>query len=141
MGRTIAAPCLLISSASSSQTQRGRNIAAPDDKMAVNEGTVARAALVIALSAFVITCGQLLQQLFATSDGLRRFDESVIGRWSQLVRLRFRWWVITSTTCIRWTAVSCLLFDEERVPNAGSTVISNLEIIANLEKINLPLHL
>jgi hypothetical protein len=61
--------------------------------MAVDEGNVATAALVIAISAFVIACGQLLQQFFATADGLRRCQDSVIGGWSQLVQLRFRWLV------------------------------------------------
>jgi hypothetical protein len=59
--------------------------------MADSEVTVAVAALVIAFSALVIACGQLLQQLFNTADGLRRCRKSVIGGWSQLVQLRFHW--------------------------------------------------
>ena len=47
--------------------------------MALDEANVATAALVIAISAFVIACGQPLQQLFATADGLRRCQPSVIG--------------------------------------------------------------
>jgi hypothetical protein len=58
--------------------------------MALDEANIATAALVIAISAFVIACGQLLQQLFATADGLRRCQQSVIGDWSQFVKLRFR---------------------------------------------------
>ncbi|KAF2823684.1 hypothetical protein CC86DRAFT_58612 [Ophiobolus disseminans] len=59
--------------------------------MSTNDASVATAALVIAISAFIIACGQLLQQLFATADGLRRCQASVIGEWSELVQLRFRW--------------------------------------------------
>jgi hypothetical protein len=60
--------------------------------MGVDEGSIATTALIIAMAAFVIACGQLLQQLFATADGLRRCQNSVIGGWSQLVQLRFRWY-------------------------------------------------
>jgi hypothetical protein len=56
------------------------------------EASIAIAALVIALFAFFIACGQLLQQLFTTADDLRQCQESVIGGWSQLVQLRFRWY-------------------------------------------------
>jgi hypothetical protein len=59
--------------------------------MAESEVTVGVAALVIAFAALVIACGQLLQQIFNTADGLRRCQKSVIGGWSQLVQLRFRW--------------------------------------------------
>jgi hypothetical protein len=64
--------------------------------MGVDEGSIAATALIIAMAAFVIACGQLLQQLFATADGLRRCQNSVIGGWSQLVQLRFRWYVSAS---------------------------------------------
>jgi hypothetical protein len=60
--------------------------------MAVNEVTVATAALVIAVVALLIAFGQLIQQLFSTADGYRRCQSSVIGDWWQLVRLRFRWY-------------------------------------------------
>jgi hypothetical protein len=56
-----------------------------------NEDKITTAALVIAISAFVVACGQLLQQLFATADGLRRCQNSVIGGLSKLVQLRSRW--------------------------------------------------
>jgi hypothetical protein len=64
--------------------------------MGVDEGSVATTALIIAMAALVIACGQLLQQLFATADGLRRCQNSVIGGWSQLVQLRFRWYTSVS---------------------------------------------
>jgi hypothetical protein len=61
--------------------------------MGADDDSVATTALVIAIAAFVIACGQLLQQLFVTADGLRRCQSSVIGGWSQLVELRFRWYL------------------------------------------------
>jgi hypothetical protein len=61
--------------------------------MGVDDGSVATTALVIAIAAFITAFGQLLQQLFVTADGLRRCQNSVIGGWSQLVQLRFRWFV------------------------------------------------
>lgn len=51
---------------------------------------VAIAALVIALVSFVNALGQLLQQYFATADGYRRCQPSVMGLWSKRARLRFR---------------------------------------------------
>jgi hypothetical protein len=59
--------------------------------MAVDEISVATAALVIAIVALLIAFGQFVQQLFSTADGYRRCQSSVIGDWSQLVKLRFRW--------------------------------------------------
>jgi L-asparagine transporter-like permease len=53
--------------------------------MAVNEGSVATAALAIAISALVIAVGQFLSQLFSTADGYRRCQPSVIGNGSD-------WW-------------------------------------------------
>jgi hypothetical protein len=60
--------------------------------MAAAEVDVATAALAIAAVALVIALGQLIQQLFGTADGYRRVQSSVIGDWSKLVRLRFRWY-------------------------------------------------
>jgi hypothetical protein len=47
--------------------------------LAVDEGSVATAALTIAISAMVITVGQFLAQLFSTANGYSRFQPSVIG--------------------------------------------------------------
>ena len=52
---------------------------------------VAAAALAVALVAFVIASGQLLQQYFATADGYRRCQRSVMREWATLTRLRWRW--------------------------------------------------
>jgi hypothetical protein len=56
-----------------------------------NEASLAAAALAIAIVALFIALGQLVQQLFGTADGFRRCQDSVVGGWSTLVRLRFRW--------------------------------------------------
>jgi hypothetical protein len=49
------------------------------------------AALIVALLAFVIAIGQLLQQIFGTADGYRRCQSSVIGQWATKTRLSWRW--------------------------------------------------
>jgi hypothetical protein len=59
--------------------------------MAVDEGSVATAALAIAISALIIAVGQFLAQLFSTVDRYRRCQLSVIGEWFKLVELLFRW--------------------------------------------------
>jgi hypothetical protein len=48
-------------------------------------------ALSIALVALVIALGQLLQQYFATADGYRRCQKSVMGEYARMTRLRWRW--------------------------------------------------
>ena len=52
---------------------------------------VAVTALVVSLVALLTTVGQLLQQYFATADGYRRCQASVMGHWAQRTRLRWRW--------------------------------------------------
>lgn len=52
---------------------------------------VAVVALIVSLVALVATTGQLLQQYFATADGYRRCQESVMGDWGKKTRLRWRW--------------------------------------------------
>ncbi len=49
------------------------------------------AALVVALVALLTTISQVAAQLFATADGYRRCQESVMGPWAKLTRRRFRW--------------------------------------------------
>lgn len=61
------------------------------NNMAANEVNVAIAALAVAVVAFLIALGQLLQQLLGTADGYRRCRSSVIGGWSKLVRRRLKW--------------------------------------------------
>lgn len=49
------------------------------------------AALAIALTALAIAVAQLLGQLFATADGYRRCQPSVMGAWAKHTRLRWKW--------------------------------------------------
>ncbi|MCJ1367865.1 hypothetical protein MMC16_007001 [Acarospora aff. strigata] len=55
------------------------------------ETNIAIAALAVALTAFIATSGQLLGQYFATADGYRRCQPSVMGPWAKRTRLRWRW--------------------------------------------------
>ena len=48
-------------------------------------------ALTISLCALTLTLGQLLGQYFATADGYRRCQTSVMGPWAKRTRLRWRW--------------------------------------------------
>lgn len=52
---------------------------------------VSTAALVVALVALFTTMSQVIAQLFATADGYRRCQDSVMGPWAKLTRRRFRW--------------------------------------------------
>ena len=52
---------------------------------------IAVAALVIAFCALFISSGQLLGQYFATAEGYRRCQPSVMGPWAKRTRLRWRW--------------------------------------------------
>lgn len=52
---------------------------------------VSTAALVVALVALFTTMSQVIAQLFATADGYRRCQPSVMGPWAKLTRRRFRW--------------------------------------------------
>lgn len=54
------------------------------------EGTVALAALIIAVVALIPAVLQALQQYVATSEGYRRCQAPVIGSWSKRTRRRFR---------------------------------------------------
>lgn len=52
---------------------------------------VSTAALVVAFVALFTTMSQVIAQLFATADGYRRCQDSVMGPWAKLTRRRFRW--------------------------------------------------
>lgn len=56
-----------------------------------SDTNLAGAALAIALVALLTTIGQLLQQYFATADGYRRCQSSVMGPWARRTRLKWRW--------------------------------------------------
>ena len=55
------------------------------------EANLAAAALAIALVALFTALGQLLQQYFATADGYRRCQKSVMGEYARRTHLRWRW--------------------------------------------------
>ena len=55
------------------------------------EKNLASAALAVALAALAIAITQLLGQMFATADGYRRCQSSVMGAWAQYTRLRWKW--------------------------------------------------
>lgn len=48
-------------------------------------------ALVVALVALIMTISQVMGQFFATADGYRRCQSSVMGEWAKLTRRKFRW--------------------------------------------------
>ena len=48
-------------------------------------------ALIVSLIALLFTLVQLLAQIFATADGYRRCQPSVLGRWASLTNIRWRW--------------------------------------------------
>lgn len=52
---------------------------------------VSYAALAVALVALITTISQVLGQFFATADGYRRCQSSVMGGWAKKTHRRFRW--------------------------------------------------
>lgn len=48
-----------------------------------NDDSTAIVAIVIAIIAFFVTVGQLLQQIFGTAEGYRRCQAPVIGEWAK----------------------------------------------------------
>ena len=59
--------------------------------MPSEQDNTALAAIIIAVIAFFVTTGQLLQQIFGTADGYRHCQASVIGDWATLTRRKWRW--------------------------------------------------
>ena len=55
------------------------------------DSNLAIAALVVALVALFTAISQVLSQLFATADGYRRCQSSIIGPWAKLTTRKFRW--------------------------------------------------
>ncbi|KFY13236.1 hypothetical protein V492_03382 [Pseudogymnoascus sp. VKM F-4246] len=77
-----------------------------------SEGVVAIVALIISLVALLATTGQLLQQYFATADGYRRCQTSVMGGWGNKTRLRWRWREFRFETIYYVPSISILLASE-----------------------------
>lgn len=59
--------------------------------MSNEQNNTAIVAIVIALIAFFVTTAQLPQALFGTAEGYRRWQPSVIGRWAEKTRRKWRW--------------------------------------------------
>lgn len=59
--------------------------------MSNEQDNTAVVAIIIALIAFFVTTAQLLQALFGTAEGYRRCQPSVIGRWAEKTRRKWRW--------------------------------------------------
>lgn len=59
--------------------------------MVASDVNIAAAALAIALVAVVVAVGQIFQQYYATAEGARRCQSSVVGRWHKETRWHFRW--------------------------------------------------
>ncbi|KAI4133377.1 MAG: hypothetical protein LQ341_006174 [Variospora aurantia] len=55
------------------------------------EAQLASAALAVALTALAIAVIQLFGQFFATADGYRRCQPSVMGAWARYTKLRWKW--------------------------------------------------
>lgn len=53
--------------------------------------TLSIAALAVALVALVVALGQILGQYFATAEGYRRCQASVMGPWARKTRMQWRW--------------------------------------------------
>ena len=75
--------------------------------------TVSIVALVVAFVALITTVGQTVGQFFATADGYRRCQPSVMGGWAKLTHRRFRWSEMrfetlytTPAFCIAWAPTS-----------------------------------
>lgn len=69
------------------------------------------AAIVIAIIAFFVTVGQLLQAIFGTAEGYRNCQASVIGKWANDTKRKWRWSEFRFET--RFKTPNILLTDED----------------------------
>ena len=76
---------------------------------------VALSGLVIALVALVISLFQLLQQLFATADGYRNCQSTVIGPWAKLTKRRPVFWQIRIRTIYKVPYIVVGYCDHEEI--------------------------
>ena len=77
--------------------------------MPSEQDNTALAAIIIAIIAFFVTTGQLLQQIFGTAVGYRHCQSSVIGDWATLTRRKWRWSEFRFET--RFTTPNIRLFE------------------------------
>lgn len=71
-------------------------------------------AIAVALVALIVALGQLCGQYFATADGYRRCQASVMGPWAKFTRLRWRWSQFRFETL--FTSPEILFIDYDKVP-------------------------
>lgn len=90
--------------------------------MSSPDTNVAVAAIAIALCALIISSAQLLGQYFATAEGYRRCQPSVMGPWAKRTRLRWRWGQLRFET----------LFTTPQIFLAAFHIDRNQQRIANL---------
>ncbi|KAL8691515.1 MAG: hypothetical protein Q9218_003281 [Villophora microphyllina] len=76
----------------------------------VKDADIASAALAVALVALAIATTQLCGQLFATADGYRRCQPSVMGAWAQHTRLRWKWSEMRFETLFTTPEIFLLLY-------------------------------
>ncbi|KAL8904673.1 MAG: hypothetical protein Q9207_003123 [Kuettlingeria erythrocarpa] len=79
--------------------------------------SLAAAALAVALAALSIATLQLLGQFFATADGYRRCQPSVMGAWAQYTKLRWKW----SEMCFETLFTTPEIFLQKYQPTKGMT--------------------
>ncbi|KAL9024813.1 MAG: hypothetical protein Q9180_007799, partial [Flavoplaca navasiana] len=88
------------------------------------ESKIAIAALVVSLVALVTTVSQVLSQLFATADGYRRCQTSIIGGWGGQTHRKFRWTDLRFETIYTTPRFSLM-------PYTGKTVICGTGAMTN----------
>lgn len=95
----------------------------------VNSDSIADVALVISVVALLVTSAQLLSQIFATAEGHRRCQPSVIGDWAKLTRRKWRWTSFRFETIVTTPEIRLrpLNIDDHPAIDVYDT-LSNLEI-------------
>lgn len=80
----------------------------------VNSESIADVALVISIIALLVTSGQLLSQIFATAEGHRHCQPSVIGNWASLTRRKWRWSSFRFETIVTTPEIELMPFGKTR---------------------------
>ena len=89
-------------------------------------------ALTISLCALLLTLGQLLGQCFATADGYRRCQPSVMGLWAKRTRLRWRWSQFRFETLFTTPEIALIPFsiDQDRQRTVVNLTNEKIECIS-----------
>lgn len=78
------------------------------------DAQIAGAALAVALAALAIAIAQLCGQMFATADGYRRCQPSVMGAWARHTRLRWKWSEMRFETLFTTPEITLEFFEFDR---------------------------